>query len=443
MTSISPRTYFIETYGCAANQADSAIMEGILHESGYEKTTFNQAKYIIINTCAVKQATENKLRALLTELYQYTLTHPDKKLIIAGCLPHIELGYIELIGEIAPSFSAIIGLNSIIKIGDIIARIEKGEEHLIIVSDTKIDKARYLSDHQTNQLTAIIPISEGCTGICTYCCVKNARGGLRCYEPDSIVRAVEHYLRQGVKQIYLTSQDCSTYTDQSTTLADLIARINDLPYKFYIRIGMLNPSVLMHNYDQITDILRLKKVYQFLHLPIQSGSNQILMKMKRPYKISDVMGRFENLREQFPFLTISTDVICGFPGETEHDFYKTLNFIKWLQPEILNISQFTPRPGTKAKEMTQLKSEIIKTRTTRLTSVFRTSLEYMNRAWMGWEGEVLVLHKGNEPHQTFGRNFAYKNVFFKDYQGEFGTFVNVKITNVQGFNLYAKILKQD
>lgn len=433
-------SYYIETYGCAANQADSAIMEGILRNSKYKKTSFKQSEFIIVNTCAVKQATENKIRARLKELYEFSQTHPNKKIIITGCLPLISSNYIDKIKKIIPTFSAIVDLNSIIQISDVLNRIKMGEDNLVITSDVKIDKSHYLINHATEKLTATIPISEGCIGACSYCCVKNARGDLNCYKPDSIIETAKHYLQQGIKQIYLTSQDCSIYEYDSTQLADLLRKIQNLPYDFLLRLGMINPRFLHQNLDQIIEILSFDKVYQFIHLPIQSGSSRVLRKMNRPYKISDIIGKIATLREKFPYLTISTDIICGFPAETEYDFYKTINFTKWLQPEILNISQFTPRPGTKAKKMEQLKSEVIKERSTRLSKVFWSSLDFLNDKWKGWEGRILVLHPGDEDNQAFGRNFAYKNVFLNDYQGDFGKFIKVRITDVKGFNLYGDII---
>jgi tRNA A37 methylthiotransferase MiaB len=161
--------------------------------------------------------------------------------------------------------------------------------------------------------------------------------------------------------------------------------------------------------------------------------------MKRPYLISEIVEPIYILRKKFPFLTISTDIICGFPDESESDFYRTINLIKWLKPEILNISKFTGRPGTKAKEMKQLNSRLIKERSIRLSRVFRNSLITINKKWTDWEGKVLVLHEGTEYNQAFGRNYAYKNIFLNDYEGEYGKFINIKIEKIDGFNLYGKI----
>ncbi|KKM90492.1 hypothetical protein LCGC14_1238130, partial [marine sediment metagenome] len=275
---------------------------------------------------------------------------------------------------------------------------------------------------------------------CTYCCVKNARGKLNCYDPEYIIQNVEHQLKQGIKQLYLTSQDCSIYENKGMNLLELVEQIVNLDYEFFLRIGMINPAFLIHNFDQLISIFKLEKVYQFLHIPIQSGSNEVLQKMQRKYLISDIIDKFDILRLTFPNLTISTDIICGFPAETEYDFYRTINFIKWLRPEILNISKFTPRPGTKAKEMEQIESRIIKERSIRLSRIFRNSLKHINDRWQDWEGEILVLQEGKKPNQAFGRNFAYKNVFLDDYKGELGKFVRIKIERVDGFNLFGRLV---
>jgi len=437
---VQNNSFYIETYGCTSNKADSYIISNVLKKSNYTQVSLEDAQFIIINTCGVKEQTENKIKARLENLHKQYKNDPSKYLIIAGCLPYIASNYVEVIKRIVPSFGAIIDLNTIINLPEIFQEIKVGKKNLIIRSDKSIDKAKYLINHPHGKITGIIPISEGCFGTCTYCCVKNARGKLNCYEPNSVIKNIEHQLQQGIKQIYLTSQDCSTYNHNGTTLAELINRIVSLNYKFFLRIGMINPCFLIENIEQIISIFKNSNVYQFLHIPIQSGSNKILQKMERKYQISDIIANIVKLKEEFENLTISTDIICGFPGETEYDFLRTINFIKWLKPEILNISKFTPRPGTKAKGMKQLDSKTIKERSVRLSIIFRNSLQSINKNWKNWEGEVLVLHKGRQPNQFFGRNLAYKNIFIDNYNGEFGEFVNVKIYKIAGFNLYGKII---
>ncbi|MFO7796327.1 MAG: tRNA (N(6)-L-threonylcarbamoyladenosine(37)-C(2))-methylthiotransferase [Promethearchaeati archaeon] len=442
LSIIKDKTFYIETYGCAANKFDSYIIIDLLQKAGYKQANFESAEYIIINTCGVKEQTENKIRARLRKLSDLKYNNPKKKLIIAGCLPFISSNYMKKIKELIPNYSAIIGLNSIFKIVDVFEKLQNDEENLILITNQKHDKAIYMVDYTPKKITGIVPISEGCIGSCTYCCVKNARGRLTSYSPDNIIKNVKHQLEQGIKQIYLTSQDCSTYKFNGIELSEIIRRINNLHHEFFLRVGMLNPSFIIDNLNQIKEILNYPKTYQFLHIPIQSASTKILKKMNRPYTLSDIIGKITELRTEFPYLTLSTDIICGFPGETEYDFYKTLNFIKWLQPEILNISQFTPRPGTKAKKMEQLKSQIIKERSTRLSNIFRNSLDFINEKWTGWRGKMLTLHKGGEKNQVFGRNFAYKNVFVGNYSGNYGEFIEAEVYKVDGFNLYAKKIEK-
>jgi MiaB-like tRNA modifying enzyme len=437
---VQENSFYIETYGCASNKSDSYIISNVLKKSNYNAVSLAYAQFIIINTCGVKEQTENKIKARLEYLHQKFQNNHNKHIVITGCLPHISKDYINVIKQIIPSFGAIIDLNNYQDLPEIFKEIKSGKKNIIILSKKSIDKAKYLIDHSKRKITGIIPISEGCLGSCTYCCVKNARGRLYCYKPKSIVRNIEHQLQQGLKQIYLTSQDCSTYDYNGTTLANLIKKIVLLDSKFFLRIGMINPSFLINNTEQLISIFELPKVYHFLHIPIQSGSNRILELMRRKYLILSIIDNIELLRIKIPTLTISTDIICGFPGETEYDFYRTINFIKWLKPEILNISKFTPRPGTRAKKMEQLDSKIIKDRSVRLSKIFRSSLTNMNKKWQGWEGEILILHEGAESNQAFGRNFAYKNIFIDNYDGDFGKFINVKINKVKGFNLFGEII---
>jgi len=437
---LEANSFYIETYGCTSNKADSNIISNVLKKKNYLQTSIDKAEFIIINTCAVKEQTENKIKSRLKQLFKLYSEDFNKHIIIAGCLPHITSNYINVIKKLIPTFSAIIDLDNIHEISEIFKKVKEGKRNLIFKAKSSIDKAKYLIDYPEGKITGIIPISEGCEGSCTYCCVKNARGKLYCYRPHNIVNNVEYQLKQGIKQIYLTSQDCSVYQYDDVNLFDLVKSIVRLPYKFFLRIGMINPSFLISNLDQLISIFNLEKVYQFLHIPIQSGSNKVLKLMQRPYMISQITEPIEKLKINSPNLTISTDIICGFPGETEYDFFRTINFIKWLKPEILNISKFTARPGTEAKKMNQIDSKTIKNRSIRLSNIFRNSLLNINKKWEGWSGEVLILHRGLYENQAFGRNLAYKNIFIHEYEGKFGEFSEVKINRVDGFNLFGKLI---
>jgi len=432
-------SFYIETYGCTSNKSDSYIISSLLKGANYRSAALESAQFIIINTCAVKQQTENKIKQRLKVLYEDFRYVQNKYFIIAGCLPHIAENYINIIKNIIPNFSAILDLDNIHQIVEIFEEIKKGRHNLIYTSENRIDKASYLINYGPNKITGIVPISQGCLGRCTYCCTKNARGTLKCYDPKHILRNVQHQLKQGIKQIYLTSQDCSIYQFENVELLHIVRQISELPYKFFLRIGMINPSFLIDNLDHLIEIFTFPLVYQFLHVPIQSGSDEVLKNMNRTYTISDILTPLKKLKDLNPFMTISTDIICGFPTETEEDFKKTMELIQHIKPEILNISKFTPRPGTAAKNMKQLHTKTIKERSFRLSDVFKKSLLEINKKWMGWKGEVLVLHEGAQENQAFGRNFAYKNIFIEDYLEGYGNFVEIEITKIDGFNLFGKL----
>ncbi|MFW9948861.1 MAG: tRNA (N(6)-L-threonylcarbamoyladenosine(37)-C(2))-methylthiotransferase, partial [Candidatus Thorarchaeota archaeon] len=341
-------SFYIETYGCTSNKADSLIISQILKNKGFKESKFEDAKFVIINTCAVKQQTENKIISRLKLLSNLYKNDKDKFFIIAGCLPQVDSNYIDLVKNVMPNFSAIIDLDNFEVLPSIFNRISDGEQNIVFHKESINDKSRVLINYPKGKITGILPISEGCLGSCTYCCVKNARGKLVCYNPESIIKNAESQLKQGIKQIYLTSQDCSIYQYNKITLSDLVRAINNLNYQFFLRVGMLNPSFLIEHYEQLESIYTLNKVYHFLHIPIQSGSDRVLKLMNRTYRISDLKKSLEIIRKRFPNLTISTDIITGFPGESDEDFKKTYTLIEWLKPEILNISKFTARPNTAA-----------------------------------------------------------------------------------------------
>jgi len=433
-------SFYIETYGCTMNKADSRIMSTLLKESNYTETSIDKAEFIIINTCGVKQQTENKIKQRLEEIHVNYTESQNKHVIITGCLPHISKNYIEILKKIIPSYAAIIDLDNINEIVQILKKVKKEKNNFILYSQESIDKSKILIDLPKGKLTGILSISEGCEGNCTYCCVKNARKALHTYNPVSILKNAKHQLNQGAKQLCLTSQDCSTYRHENSNLADLIRKIHQIPTEFFLRMGMLNPKFLLDEFDQLISIFSLEKVYKLLHIPIQSGSNRVLQKMNRNYKIEKIRTKIQSLREKFPSLSISTDIICGFPEESERDFEETMEFIEWLKPGILNISKFTVRPGTKAKYMKQVDSREIKERSIRLSKLFRDYLIDINQKWIGWKGKILILHEGNNENQAFGRNFAYKNVFLDDYSGSFGSFAEGRIYDVDGFNLFAHLI---
>ncbi|MEM7821281.1 MAG: tRNA (N(6)-L-threonylcarbamoyladenosine(37)-C(2))-methylthiotransferase [Candidatus Aenigmatarchaeota archaeon] len=428
---INEKTFFIKTYGCTSNKSDSEIMIALLEKNGYRRTKLNEARYLILNTCGVKQQTEEKIISALKKFSSL-----NSRIIIAGCLPRIN---IERIKKVIPSFSAIIDTRSIHRIVEVIKKIEEGKNNLIFFSDEPPIKPS-MPKSLTNPIIGIIQISEGCNLGCSYCCTRFGRGRLYCYPKDEIIKEAKRLLSMGCKEIYLTSQDTGAYKYEDFTLVELINEISKIEGKFFVRVGMMNPVHAKRILDELVSSYQNKKIFKFLHLPLESGSDNILLKMKRGYKANDFISIVERFREKIPEITISTDVIVGFPGETEDDFSSTIKILEKIMPDIVNISKFGPRPGTEASRMKQLERKTINKRSSLLSEIVRKICLEKNEKWIGWEGNIIVDEKGKN-QSWIGRNFAYKQVVINCNKNIFGKFVDVKIIGAAPTHLIGEIVK--
>lgn len=339
---------FIKTYGCQANISDSEKIRGILNNKRYTITdNESSADIIIVNSCSVKNKTQSKeLYYIEQKLIQ------GKKVFVGGCLTKT----IDLKKRFSnyKNLKAVFDTNSIDKICQII----KSPKDTF--SDKKINKLK-LPLIRINKNIAIITISEGCLNNCTYCATKQSRGILKSYEIGEIKKSLKKAVEDGCKIIYLTSQDNGCYGfDIKTDLSELLNELIKVSGDFKIRVGMINPLYLKKILFKLIESYKSPKITKFLHIPIQSGSNFVLKHMKRGYTSEDFIKIVYEFRKAFPEISISTDVIVGYPTETKNDFQKTLKLIKKTKPEIVNISKFSSRPKTKAHELKQLSSEIIK-----------------------------------------------------------------------------------
>ncbi|MEK6856497.1 MAG: tRNA (N(6)-L-threonylcarbamoyladenosine(37)-C(2))-methylthiotransferase [Nanoarchaeota archaeon] len=337
---------YLQTYGCQANMADSEAIAGILKQNNYELTdNEDEAEAIIVNTCSVKNATQNK------EIHYIQEKSKTKKVFVGGCLTKT----ID-IRKSAPGVTAVFDTNSILKVPEVL--------------ETEQD---YFSDIKENRISApilrnekgisIIAIGEGCLNSCTFCGTKLARGNLRSYRIGDIKRNMEEAVKEGCKIIYLSSQDNGCYGfDIKTSLPELLDELTTIEGDYKIRVGMMNPWHLTKILPELVNSFNSEKIMKFLHIPVQSGSEKILKHMKRMHTVENYRSAVKEFRKNFPDISIATDVIVGYPLETEEDFQLTYSLIKETKPEVFNISKFSPRPGTKATELKQLSSEIIKER---------------------------------------------------------------------------------
>lgn len=347
--------YYIESYGCSANQNNSEIAEAKLISAGFSKTNIpEQADIIIINTCIVKTKTEQKMLSRIEKF-------KNKKLIVMGCMPNL---FAKKIKAIAPK-AGLIGTNDIDKIVYAIRKIFENKE-AIYLSNTKKCKASMFKNRK-EKIIGITQISEGCLGNCTYCITKLVKGKLYSYNPEEILKSIKRDLVSGCKEIWLTSQDNAAYgKDIGINLVYLLKQIIKLPWDFKLRIGMMNPNNVLEFLDDLLEVYEDEKIYKFIHLPLQSGSNKILVDMKRQYKVEDFIKIIEKFRKKFPLISISTDVIVGYPTETEEDFNETFELIAKIKPDFLNISRYGKREGTEAAKLKMLDAREVMKRTKKL-----------------------------------------------------------------------------
>jgi MiaB-like tRNA modifying enzyme len=295
---------------------------------------------------------------------------------------------------------------------------------------------------RANSVIGIVPISSGCLSQCTFCSVKQIKGNLKSYPLLSIIHDINIAINNGCKEIWLTSQDNGCYGfDINTNLAELLGYVIKIDGEFMVRIGMASPQHLINYLDELIHVLKSEKIFKFIHLPVQSGNEQILKKMRREYDVSTFKAVIKNIRDAIPKLTLSTDVICGFPTETEEQFDDTLRLIVDITPDIVNISRYQARPYTLSAKMPQLSGEELKNRTRKLTKLFNVVALQQNRKWIDWQGRIIIDEVGK--NNTFiGRNYAYKPVVVC---GEFklGEIVHVKINDMTSYDLRGEVVNSD
>jgi len=376
---------FVETYGCASNQADSQIIIRILQELGVETVKHPaKADWIFLNTCCVKQRTENRMVSRI-----HKLAGLGKNLVVCGCLPRINPEAARKAGKLA-GHCFLLDTNSL----DKIPRLLNGEEHDFF-SPKHLPKLSMLPASQG--LVAVIPACEGCLGNCSFCCTRHARGSLSSHSIKDVRLAVKNAVKNGAMEIRLTGEDVGVYGwDTGTDLASLLRELTAIKGEFRIRVGMMDPFAARKQGDKLVKAFDSPRVYAFAHLPVQSGSDDVLRVMNRKYTVAQFKEVVNAFRKRLPGVSIATDIIVGFPGETDEDFQATLALLERVKPDVTNVSMFYPRPRTPAKRLELLPTEVVKERSRQCSELCsRLSLE-QNRRHVGREYKVRVLEKGRK-----------------------------------------------
>ncbi len=423
---------YIETAGCSHNFADSEHMAGLLNAKGNEIVDSEEsADLVLFNTCTVKTPTEHSFFNKLEETKKKNRENgKNKKIVVAGCIPQTD-------PEKLKGYS-IIGTYQIDNIVKAVEETLKGE----IITLTKTDNQPSLSTPtiRQNPLIEIIPINLGCLGKCSYCKTKAARGQLKSYPKEEIIKKARSALNEGVKEIWLTSQDTAAYgQDLGTDVAELIKEICSINKDFKLRLGMGNPDNFLKIKDKLAEVMKNNpQVYKFLHLPLQSGNDFILKEMKREYSLEQYLDIVNSFKQSIPELTLATDIICGFPGETPQQFEDSVKLIQEIKPDIVNVSRFWQRGKTLAANMpNQIPNEEIMKRSEQFSSISRKISLDNKRKCIDNTYNILINEKGSAPQQWKGRTHCYKQVIIKgDYK--LGQKIKVKIIDATVNDLIAE-----
>ncbi|XP_067634076.1 threonylcarbamoyladenosine tRNA methylthiotransferase [Eurosta solidaginis] len=433
------QTVYVKTWGCAHNNSDSEYMAGQLAAYGYNLTKSKEdADLWLLNSCTVKNPSEDTFRNEI----QYGM-NKGKHVVVAGCVPQGAPKSEYLRGL------SVIGVQQIDRVVEVVEETLKGHSVRLLQNKKKQGKrvagARLaLPKVRKNPLIEIIPINTGCLNQCTYCKTKHARGDLVSYPPQEIVERAIQAFAEGCCEIWLTSEDTGAYgRDIGTSLPELLWQlVAVIPEHCMLRVGMTNPPYILEHLEEIAKVLNHPRVYAFLHVPVQSGSDSVLGEMKREYCRSEFEHVVDFLRAHVPGVTIATDIICGFPTETETDFEETMEMCAKYRFPSLFINQFFPRPGTPAAKMPRIPANLVKKRTKRLTDLFNSYSPYDERR-IGEQYTVLVTEISHDKLHYVGHNKSYEQVLLPMRENLLGTAVRVRITASGKFSMNAEIIDEE
>ncbi|KFM14780.1 1-deoxy-D-xylulose-5-phosphate reductoisomerase protein [Marine Group I thaumarchaeote SCGC AAA799-O18] len=416
---------WVEAYGCSASFADSEMISGLIVNGGHTLArSQSESDLNLIVTCSVKDATATKMVHRIKQ-------SESKPLIVAGCLPKAERHTVEKFAKNA----SMMGPNSIGKTLEVVETTLSGSK-VVALDDTDLSKVG-IPKIRLNPIVGIIEIANGCMSECTFCQTKLAKGDLNSYRVGDIVRQVRKELDDGCKEIWLSSTDNGCYGfDIDEDISSLIHKVSQIPKDFRIRVGMMNPMFMPRIRDNLLKSFENHKVFRFLHVPVQSGSNDVLNHMKRGHTVETFKDVVKKFRTKFGPFTISTDIIIGYPTETQENFEETITLLKETRPDVVNISRYSQRPGTVAAEMHQVDVMEVKRRSKQLTELINDISFENNRKWVGWKGNVLF--NENLGGQVKGRNFAYKPIFVNEIT-EIGQICIVRIVDATTHSLIGEI----
>ncbi len=428
-------TYHIETFGCQMNAKDSEKLAGILTSCGYTEAATEQADFVLYNTCTVRENANTKVYGRIGYLGNLKSKNPEMKIALCGCMmqeQHVQ----EKIKKSYRFVDIVFGTHNIYKLAELIYRKNHGEKRVFEILESTDRVVEDLPSEHKYRFKAGVNIMYGCNNFCSYCIVPYVRGRERSRKPEDIIAEVEKLASEGIVEIMLLGQNVNSYgktLSEPISFAELLRRVEQVEGIRRIRFMTSHPKDLS---DELIEVMKnSKKICRHLHLPMQSGSTKILRKMNRKYTKEDYLSLVSRIRTAIPEISLTTDIIVGFPGETEEDFLETLDVVKKAGFDSAYTFLYSKRSGTPAASMEdQVPEELAKERFQRLLQVVSEQSELQTKKGEGQTVEVLVEEQNaQDPALLTGRLSNNLLVHFPGSTEQIGTFVNVKLNECKGF----------
>ncbi|HRC79907.1 MAG TPA: tRNA (N6-isopentenyl adenosine(37)-C2)-methylthiotransferase MiaB [Sedimentibacter sp.] len=429
------KKYHILTYGCQMNEHDSEKIGGMLASIGYEETDDEKsADLVIFNTCLIRENAELRVFGKLGQVKGMKKNNPDLLLAVCGCMMQRQ----EIREKVLKKFSfvdIIFGTNTIHELPTLIYDAEINKRKSVGIIDDSRAIYENMPKRRKFKYKALVNITYGCDNFCTYCVVPYVRGREKSRDPDDIISEIKALAEDGCKEVTLLGQNVNSYgskLDKRVTFADLLYEINQIDGIERIRFMTSHPKDLTD--ELIKAIKECHKVCKHIHLPVQAGSNEVLKQMNRKYTREHYLSLVEKLRSAVPDIAITTDIIVGFPGETEEDFQETIDIVKKVQFDSAFTFLYSVREGTLAAKMdNQVPDELKHERFDRLLDVLYPIILEKNKKCTGKVFPVLV--ESVEKGKLTGRTGQFKLIHFEGSSDLIGHIVNVKITEAKTFHM--------
>ena len=430
-----PLTANITTSGCQMNARDSEKLSGILREAGYVETESEDADFVIYNTCTVRENANLRVYGRLGVLHGYKKKNPNMKIALCGCMMQ-EATVVEKLQKSYRFVDLIFGTHNIFKFAELLAMTLESDRMIIDIWKDTDQIVEDLPNERKYAFKSGVNIMFGCNNFCSYCIVPYVRGRERSREAKDIVREIEALVKDGVVEVMLLGQNVNSYgknLEQPMTFAELLREIEQIDGLERIRFMTSHPKDLSD--DLIEVMANSKKICPHLHLPLQSGSSRILKAMNRRYDKEKYLALAKKIRERMPDIALTTDIIVGFPGETEEDFQETLDVVRQVRYDSAFTFIYSKRTGTPAAVMEdQIPEDVVKDRFDRLLKEVQTISKEMAERFTGNEETVLVEEKNSQMDgYVTGRLGNNHVVHFEGSEELIGKLIRVRLDECRGF----------